>query len=194
MLLGKLVCLRPRHEDDVAVLHAELYENVSGRSRSHLQGWVPIPSGPRSPYAVPAPSESAAVFSVVERATGDLAGEASLWGIDLHNRSAHLGLSLRPAFRGRGLGTDIVTVLTDYGFRTRGLHRLQLETLTDNAAMIAAAARAGFRREGTLRQSGWVNGVFTDDAILGLLAQDWSDSCDAQQSAPTSEVPATQTQ
>lgn len=177
----------------MAVLHAELYENVPNRSRSHLQPWVPIPCGPRSPYAVRDPSDSAAVFSVIELATGDLAGEAVLWGIDLHNRSAHLGLSLRPAFRGRGLGTDVVTVLTDYGFRTRGLHRLQLETLTDNAVMMATAARAGFRREGTLRQSGWANGVFTDDAILGLLAQEWSGSSDAPKSAPASEVAPTQT-
>jgi Acetyltransferase (GNAT) domain len=64
---------------------------------------------------------------------------------------------LLPAFRGRGPGTDAVRVLCHYGFAIRGLHRLQAETLAGNDAMIQAASRAGFAREGTLRHSAWVN-------------------------------------
>jgi RimJ/RimL family protein N-acetyltransferase len=111
----------------------------------------------------------AAIFAVAELASGELAGEALLWGIDLHNRSAHIGISLRPASRGRGLGADAVRVLCRYGFVTRGLHRLQMETLSDNHAMVAVADRLGFTREGTTRDSGWVNGRFADDVIFGLL-------------------------
>ena len=103
-------------------------------------------------------------------ATGELVGEALLWGIDLHNRSAHLGISLRPAFRGKHLGTDIVRVLCRYGFAVRGLHRLQVDTLADNDAMIGAATRAGFVLEGTLRQAAWVDGSFADEVILSRLA------------------------
>jgi RimJ/RimL family protein N-acetyltransferase len=111
---------------------------------------------------------------VVELAGGELAGAALLWAIDSHNRSAHLGLSLRPSFRGRGLGTDVVLALCEYGFAVRGLHRLQVDTLASNAAMISGAVRAGFAREGTLRGAGWVNGEFVDEVILGLLASDWA--------------------
>jgi RimJ/RimL family protein N-acetyltransferase len=96
--------------------------------------------------------------------------------IDLHNRTAHTGISLLPAFRGRSLGTDAIRVLCRYGFAIRGLHRLQAETLADNDAMIQAALRAGFVREGTLRRSAWVNGDFTDEVILGLLATEWKAS------------------
>jgi RimJ/RimL family protein N-acetyltransferase len=109
----------------------------------------------------------------VELAGNELAGDALLWGIDLHNRTAHLGLGLRPAFRGRGLGTDVVRALCVYGFSVRGLHRLQIETLATNAAMIQAAERVGFTREGTLRHAAWVTGEWIDEVILGLLAADW---------------------
>ena len=104
--------------------------------------------------------------------SSELAGEALLWGIDLHNRSAHVGISLRPAFRSRGLGADAVRVLCRYGFAIRGLHRLQLETLADNHAMIQLAKRAGFLQEGVLRGSEWVDGGFADAVIFGLLAAD----------------------
>lgn len=168
--------LRARHDSDIPVLHAELYDDVATRVRADSRPWRPIPPGPGSPYAVTVPDHYAACFSVVELATGELAGEALLWNIDLHNRAAYIGISLLPAFRGRGLGTDAVRVLCRYGFAIRGLHRLQAGTLASNDAMIAAASRAGFAREGTLRHSAWVNGDFTDEVILGLLATEWEDS------------------
>ena len=168
--------LRARHDSDIPLLHAELYDDVATRVRSDSRPWRPIPPGPDSPYRVTGADDHAACFSVVDLATSELAGDALLWDIDLHNRTAHIGISLLPAFRGRGLGTDAVRVLCRYGFAIRGLHRLQAETLADNNAMIQAASRAGFVREGTLRRSAWVNGDFADEVILGHLATEWKAS------------------
>jgi RimJ/RimL family protein N-acetyltransferase len=169
------VGLRARHDSDVPVLHADLYDDVETRSRADGRPWRPLsPASPDSPFAVGAGSDEAALFSVVLLPSEELAGEAVLWGIDTHNRTAHVGLALRPAFRGRGLGTHVVRALCHYGFSVRGLHRLQIETLTDNSAMIAAAVRAGFTREGTLRHSAWVPGAFADEAVLGLLSEEWA--------------------
>jgi RimJ/RimL family protein N-acetyltransferase len=174
MLRGDRIGLRARHETDVPVLQAELYDDVETRSEADSRPWRPIaPGSTASPYAIRDPTDDAASFSVVQLVDDELVGEALLWGIDLHNRTAHLGISLRPAFRGRGLGTDVVRVLCRYGFVVRGLHRLQVETLADNAAMIRAAIQAGFVPEGTLRRAAWVNGGFADEVILGLLAGDW---------------------
>jgi len=182
MLSGELTRLRARTTGDVEILHRELYEDVAGRIKSDLRPWVPLPAGPASPFWVPgldaepgaAPAAEVAVFSVVELASEQLAGDALLWAIDLHNRSAHIGIQLLPAFRGRGLGADVVRVLCRYGFGVRGLHRLQLETLADNQAMIAVAQKLGFTREGATRGSSWVNGGFTDDVIFGLLSDEFT--------------------
>jgi RimJ/RimL family protein N-acetyltransferase len=84
-------------------------------------------------------------------------------------------VGLRPAWRGKGYGTEIVTILCRYAFTVLGLHRLQIETLADNDAMIATAKAAGFQLEGTTRQSSWVLGGFRDDVVFGLLAEDWID-------------------
>jgi RimJ/RimL family protein N-acetyltransferase len=40
-------------------------------------------------------------------------------------------------------------------------------------AMIGAALRAGFVREGILRQSAWLNGAFADIVVLGQLVPEW---------------------
>jgi RimJ/RimL family protein N-acetyltransferase len=131
------------------------------------------PGSADSPYRTAADSATTVRFSVVELASGELAGEAVMFETDPHNRNAHIGLALRPAYRGRHLGTDLVRVLCRYGFEIRGLHRLQVDTLTDNDAMIGAAKRAGFVAEGVLRQVGWVNGAFADAVVLGQLASEW---------------------
>ncbi|GAA3114660.1 RimJ/RimL family protein N-acetyltransferase [Kribbella aluminosa] len=174
MLRGERVGLRARHAEDVSPLQSGLYDDIPTRSRADSRPWRPVPpDSAASPYAVADPAEDVAAFSVIELTSGDLAGEALLWGIDLHNRQAHLGVALLPAFRRRGYGGDTTSVLCHYGFVTLGLHRLQVETLADNAPMIAAATRAGFVREGVLRRSAWVSGSFSDELILGLLAEEW---------------------
>jgi RimJ/RimL family protein N-acetyltransferase len=176
MLEGALTVLRARHPDDVEILRTELYNDVPTRSRADSRPWRPLsPDSAASPYAVRDPSPEVAPFSIVERDSGELAGEALLYGIDLHNRSAHLGLAVIPAFRGRGLGLDTTKVLCRYGFVTLGLHRLQLETDADNTAMARAAERCGFSSEGLLRQATWANGYFLDQRVFGLLQEGWDE-------------------
>jgi RimJ/RimL family protein N-acetyltransferase len=175
MLRGQKVGLRARVETDIPILHAELYDDVAVHSRSDSRPWRPIAAGSSaSPFAISEPNDKVSVFSVVTLSDGELVGDAVLWNIDSHNRAAHIGISLRPASRGTGLAADTVGVLCHYGFVVRGLHRLQIETLAENAAMIATARRVGFTHEGTLRASDWVTGAFLDQVIYGLLADDYT--------------------
>ena len=172
MLIGDLVVLRAREAADVPVLHRELHGDVVTRSRADNRPWQPSGTD-HSPYAAQPPTPDSAVFSLVEKTTDELAGEALLWDIDLHNRSAHIGVSVRPSMRRRGLAEDSVRVLCRYGFETRGLHRLQIDTLADNGPMRRVAEKLGFRHEGTMVASSWVNGTFLDDVVYGLLAEEW---------------------
>ncbi|MER5812847.1 GNAT family protein [Streptomyces sp. NPDC002033] len=175
MLTGAKVGLRARHEDDIPVLRAELYNDVVNASRAESGPWRPVSAGSKDPRLVLDAAEQDSVpFSVVELDGGTLIGIANVWGLDTHNRSAHIGLGLLPSARGKGYGTDVVAVLCHYGFVVRGLHRLQVDTLADNPAMLRAAELNGFVREGVLRSSAWVMGEFLDEVLLGLLARDWT--------------------
>ncbi|ALC24809.1 GNAT family N-acetyltransferase [Streptomyces pristinaespiralis] len=103
MLTGNKIGLRARHEDDIPVLRAELYDDVVNYSRAEGGPWRPITPGSKDPRLVGDDKEQGHVpFSVVEREGGTLVGTATLWGIDNHNRSAHIGLGLLPSSRGKG--------------------------------------------------------------------------------------------
>jgi RimJ/RimL family protein N-acetyltransferase len=185
MLKGEKVGLRARHEDDIPVLRTELYNDVVSSARAEGSPWRPIPPGSKDPRLVVDDKEQGLVrFSVVELEGDTLVGSATFWGIDDHNRSAHIGLGLLPAARGKGYGTDVVAVLCHYGFVVRGLRRLQIETLSDNVAMLRSAERNGFVREGVLRSSAWVLGEFMDEVVLGLLAEEWKPETKARSAAP----------
>lgn len=174
MLKGSKVGLRARYEDDIPILRTELYDDVVNSSRADSRPWRPITPGSKDPRLVVDDEEQGHVpFSVVGLDGGALVGIASLWDIDNHNRSAHIGLGLLPSSRGKGYGTDVVAVLCHYGFVVRGLRRLQIEALSDNTAMLRSAERNGFVREGVLRSSAWVMGEFLDLVLLGLLAHEW---------------------
>ena len=182
MLIGETVLLRPRVRDDVAVLY-RLAADPTLHQRTASEPWVPRSlehdlarydaesTDPPDPLNVRFTVEARVAAGRV--AHGDVVGEASLWDVNAHQRSAHLGISLVEEARGLGLGTGVVRMLCDYGFRIRGLHRLTCETLASNPAMIRAAESAGFVVEGRLRASAWVDGGWDDDVLLGLLREDW---------------------
>jgi RimJ/RimL family protein N-acetyltransferase len=128
-------------------------------------------AGGDSPYRS---SEKKAVFAVA--AEEGLVGSVSLWGIDAHNRRAHLGLGLGPEHRGKGYGSDACRVVLRHAFVDRGLHRVQLETLASNEAALRAYRAAGFVEEGRTRESGWVRGGFADEVIMSVLAHEWRDA------------------
>lgn len=175
VLRGELTGLRALTDADIEIFETELLTDVETRVRATGRPWVPVtPGAADSPYRHAEDRAAVVRFSVVELATGDLAGEAVMSGIDLHNRHAEIGLVLRPAYCGRHLGTDVVRVLCYYGFSVRGLHRIQITTLADNHAMIAAAVRAGFVLEGTMRDAAWIDGGFADGVTLSQLSGEWS--------------------
>lgn len=176
MLRGEKVGLRAVLMTDLPILVAEVNNDVELAMIASGQPWCPSTIDEAEKHyrdRLEKPSDSKVQFAVEELATGEFAGSTQLWGLDNHNRSAHLGFQLRPSFRGRGLGTDTIRTLCDYAFRVRGLHRLQVDTLASNAAAVGASTANGFVQEGRLRKNSWVAGEFVDEVLLGLLADEW---------------------
>jgi RimJ/RimL family protein N-acetyltransferase len=175
MMHGSRITLRAREKSDVPVLHTMLYNDVATRSRSDNRPWRPVPTDSATgPMTVEGASTDAACFTAVRRDDATIVGDAIVWHIDTHNRTAHLGISLLPEARGHGYSLDVISLLCVYGFQVRGLRRLQIDTLADNVAMRRTAERLGFRHEATLRSAAFVMGEVIDEVAYGLLAEEWS--------------------
>ncbi len=69
------------------------------------------------------------------------------------NRSAFLSrIVVRRAWRGRGLGVALVKALASHAFVDLKLHRLELNVCEQNLQAIRCYEKAGFQREGLLRE------------------------------------------
>ncbi|GAA3778920.1 GNAT family N-acetyltransferase [Micromonospora maritima] len=122
----------------------------------------------------PADEDSPVSLLVETVADGTFLGSSTLWGMNVFNRYAHLGITLLPEARGQGYGTDVIRLLCRYGFRNRNLRRLELETLASNTAMRRTAEKCGFVHEGTQREREYDGDGFADMVVYGLLRRDWT--------------------
>ena len=106
----------------------------------------------------------------MDAATGTCAGSLGLRVSVPAFRIAEIGYGLRPGWRGRGLTTRAVRLVSDWAFSRAGFARLELGAAVDNAASRRVAERAGFRSEGIARlRLPTSAGGRTDEARYGLL-------------------------
>ena len=103
---------------------------------------------------------------------GSFVGTSVVYDLDLHNRNAMLGLALAPDHTGQGIGRDALRTLTRYAFEHRGLHRVGLQTLATNEAMIRCSRSVGFTEEGRLRDHAWINGQWVDEVLMSRVVTD----------------------
>jgi RimJ/RimL family protein N-acetyltransferase len=96
-------------------------------------------------------------------------------GVNLadNRMQAEIGYTFAPRWQGHGYATEAVRAMVAHLFRARGLHRVSAECDARNLASARVLERAGFRREGLLRQHTWIKGEWTDDLLYGLLEVDF---------------------
>ena len=79
------------------------------------------------------------------------AGVISLHTINIKNHTAEVGYWMEKAMRGKGIATTAVSMITDYGFTTIGFRRIEGLADFDNEASQKVLMKAGFEKEGILR-------------------------------------------
>lgn len=177
-MLGNRVRLRARSPEDAETLHS-LWSDVDTHLLAADSPYIPSSLASvraRIERDLAEPKDAAAdIWMVVESVPdGTPLGTGGLWGISQYEQMAHLGVTLLPAARGQGYGTEVVAILVEYGFRLRNLRRLELETLATNVAMRRAAEANGFVLEGVQRERAYQGDGFGDLAVYGLLRREWT--------------------
>ncbi|MFV2172554.1 GNAT family N-acetyltransferase [Actinomadura sp. LOL_016] len=93
--------------------------------------------------------------------------------IDHHVRTGEFIIQLGPDFRGKGLGTEATRLTLDYAFHVTALKCVHLSVLSPNISAIAAYERAGFRRIGERRDSGYWLGRRVNETLMDAIPADF---------------------
>lgn len=163
-LVGERVVLRPMVAADAEPLW-EMVNDPEGRDLTATTATFDRPAL-RAWCASRADATDRLDLTIVERATGDVAGEAVLNEYDATTRSANFRIALRgPAWYGRGLGGEATRLIVGHGLDGVGLRRVTLGVLARNERARRAYERAGFVEIGRAVEDGveWIDMAITRD-------------------------------
>ncbi|MCU1281156.1 MAG: hypothetical protein JWM53_4702 [bacterium] len=90
-----------------------------------------------------------------------------------HSRS-EVGFILRRDLWGQGLASEALSAVVEWGFARLELHSVEAQLDHENRASQRTLERAGFQREGLLRQSYFDGRQYRDTLVYGLVAGDRS--------------------
>lgn len=106
--------------------------------------------------------------------SGEFIGYCMIAFIDKANRSCKVGITIGERSEwGRGYASEALKAMLGHCFRSLGMNRVGAEIYSYNRRSIGLFKRAGFRREGVIRQAILRKGVFGDEQIFGLLREEW---------------------
>lgn len=106
--------------------------------------------------------------------TGRIVGESVINEIDWELRKANYRVAIfSPELRGRGLGTWMAERACEVAFEELGLHRLELDVYSFNPRAERAYEKAGFCREGVLRDAVRDGESYADDILMAILEEEW---------------------
>lgn len=109
---------------------------------------------------------------LVDKNVAEPVGIVDLYDISASNRTAWVGIYIRPAFRGNGLGKKALQMLEDYCRRLLNLRILAAKIASENAASQRLFAKAGYIECGCLKD--WL--VSADNSQDILLFQKFLNS------------------
>lgn len=96
-------------------------------------------------------------------------GAGGLNSLSEKHRKAEIGLWLLPQYWGKGIMTEAMTQILEYGFEALKLHRIEGFIESENIACKRAVEKLGMRHEGTMRECELKNGRFIDLDIYAKI-------------------------
>jgi len=114
------------------------------------------------------------VFAVKTSKDGQHIGNTGLYHIDwLHRRAEFWILIGEQNFWGKGIGTEVVSMMQRYAFESLNLNRLYLHVGLDNQGAITLYKKLNFVQEGLLKEHYCIQGKYLDVMIMAILRNDF---------------------
>ncbi|MDG5471217.1 GNAT family protein [Jeotgalibacillus sp. ET6] len=115
------------------------------------------------------------IYTVVDEETGNAIGHISLGRIDRENKSARVGKVLLgdKSVRGRGIGQQMITEILKIAFDKLDLHRVSLGVFDFNTSAITCYEKAGFKKEGLLRDVRKMGDEYWSLWEMSILENEW---------------------
>jgi RimJ/RimL family protein N-acetyltransferase len=170
-IIGERVYLSPVNEGDAEIYTKWLNDNEVSRDLGNYNRLISLKNEREILMRMASEGHNYAIVLI----DGDkLIGNVGLLEIDYINRRATVGLFIGDVEnRGRGLGTEALSLMVDYGFKTLNFRNIMLTVHSDNEKGIACYKKVGFREFGRRREAEFKNGRYFDLVYMDILDTDF---------------------
>lgn len=169
-LEGDRVDLRTIEEEDVEFLHEAINDRSIWRPIGRID---PVNRTQEEEFFEEIICSNDSVNLLVT--TGSTpAGMVSLTPDEGLDDSAELGYWIAADHREKGYGTEAVELVTEYGLRQRGFHRVSARVFEFNEPSKRLLESAGFTHEGRHRDGIFIDGEYWDVHWYSVLAPEWT--------------------
>ena len=110
---------------------------------------------------------------IVLKDTGESIGTVGFHNWDRANHIAEIGYDLSAAHWGKGIMTEVLGQVLDFGFKEMQLNRVQAFVHLQNAGSYQVLRKQGFVAEGVIREKHLFRGKYYDHYLLALLKRDF---------------------
>ncbi len=112
-------------------------------------------------------------WSLLCREDGHMIGTCGFTSFNYDADSAEIGYVLNPAYQGRGLATEAVLAVMEFGFRELSLHRIEAHFIEGNDASLRLMERVGMTFEGFARESMYIKGQYRTIGTCAILRREF---------------------
>ncbi|HEX2985056.1 MAG TPA: GNAT family N-acetyltransferase [Ignavibacteriales bacterium] len=173
VLESERLLFRPFHLNDAKFLYSlrsdeKVMEYMDTRRHATIEDSENLINFILSSYA-----EMKSVNWMIEcKDTRELAGYFGFWRIVPEHCRGEIGYALSPKFWSRGIMTETLRRMIEFGFKDLHLHSIEANVNPKNESSIKLLERAGFQREAYFRENYLYDGKYYDSAIYSLLETD----------------------
>ena len=112
-------------------------------------------------------------FAVVPEGSDTAVGIFQIRQLDPGFDTAEWGFALGREFWGSGIFAAAAPAIVDFAIETIGVRRLEARASTQNLRGNAALQKVGAVREAVLRKSFLKDGIYHDQVLWGITAEEW---------------------
>ena len=117
-------------------------------------------------------------WAVVYEPDCKMVGTCGFTSFNCSSDIAEVGYVLNPEYWGKGIATEALSRVLQFGFEELGLNRIEAKFIQGNDRSRRVMEKVGMSFEGILRESMMVKGSYMNIGICSILRSEWQQRCE----------------
>ena len=117
-------------------------------------------------------------WAVIYEPDCKMVGTCGFTSFNCSSDSAEVGYVLNPAYWGKGIATEALERVLQFGFEELHLHRIEAKFMQGNERSRRVMEKVGMSFEGVLRESMMIKGNYMNIGVCSILRSEWQQRCE----------------